>query len=69
MIILFRKLSLSVVLIFGIGLSISYAQVQATNGSIQGDVVDSGGAFVPGADVEADAVDTGTVHKSDVLRR
>ena len=54
MTILFRKLSLLVVLILGIGLSASYAQVQATNGSIQGDVIDSGGAVVPGADVEAD---------------
>ncbi len=64
MTILFRKISLCVILIFGIGLSVLNAQVQATNGSIQGDVVDSGGAVVPGADVQANAVDTATIHKT-----
>jgi hypothetical protein len=41
-----------------------HAQVQATNGSIQGDVTDSGGAVIAGATVEADALDTATVHKA-----
>jgi Carboxypeptidase regulatory-like domain/TonB-dependent Receptor Plug Domain len=59
-----RKLSLFVVLTIGIGLSSSLAQVQATNGSIQGDVTDSGGAVVPGVAVEADELDTDTSHKT-----
>src|SRR3984893_16620231 len=54
MLIVARKFSLFVILILGIGLSASSAQVQATNGSIQGDVTDAGGAVVPGAAVEAD---------------
>ena len=58
-----KQVRLCVVLMFGIGLSGLKAQVQATNGSIQGDVVDSDGAMIAGADVEADSVDTGTVHK------
>ena len=41
-----------------------FAQVQAINGSIQGDVTDSAGAAVPGADVEADAVETAIVHRA-----
>jgi hypothetical protein len=64
MTILAKKLSLFVVLIFGIGLYTSHSQVQATNGSIQGDVTDSGGAVVPGAAVEADELDTATIHKA-----
>jgi hypothetical protein len=59
-----RKLSLFVTLISGIGLSVSSAQVQSMNGSIQGEVTDSAGAVVPGAAVEADAVDTATAHKA-----
>src|SRR5260370_8074825 len=55
---------LFVVLIFGIVSYSSEAQVQATNGSIQGDVVDSAGADVVGAAVEADEVNTATVHKT-----
>src|SRR5215470_1036285 len=38
------------------------AQVQAINGSIQGDVVDANGALVPDASVEANEVDTGVAH-------
>ena len=55
---------LFVVLIFGMVSYSSEAQVQATNGSIQGDVVDSAGAEVVGAAVEADEVNTATVHKT-----
>ncbi len=40
------------------------AQVQAINGSIQGDVSDKGGAVIAGATVESDELDTGTVHKA-----
>ena len=56
----------SVFLILGCvaGLCSLSAQVQATNGSIQGDVVDSAGAAVADASVEADALDTATVHKA-----
>jgi hypothetical protein len=59
-----KKLSLFAMLIFGMGSYNSHAQVNATNGSIQGDVVDSGGAVVTGALVEADAMDTATAHKT-----
>src|SRR5438270_237237 len=59
-----RNLLMCVVLLFGIGLSVSRGQVQAINGAIQGDVADSDGAVVVGADVEADSVDTGVMHKS-----
>ncbi len=48
-----RRFSLFVVLMSGIGLSILSAQVQAINGSIQGDVADAKGALVPGAGVAA----------------
>jgi uncharacterized protein (DUF2141 family) len=41
-----------------------HAQVQSTNGSIQGDVADSSGGLVPGAAVEADETETGSVHTS-----
>jgi hypothetical protein len=40
------------------------AQVQATNGSIQGSVTDAGGGLIPGAAVEADETDTGTIHNA-----
>ena len=43
--------------------------MNATNGSIQGEVVDSGGAVVTGALVEAEAVDTATAHKTVTHRR
>ena len=59
-----KRLSIFAILVFGIGLSGLNAQVQATNGSIQGDVTDTAGAAIVGADVEADAVDTATVHKA-----
>ena len=39
-----------------------FAQVQANNGSIQGEVMDAKGDVIPGAAVEADELDTGTVH-------
>jgi Carboxypeptidase regulatory-like domain/TonB-dependent Receptor Plug Domain len=64
MTILAKKLALSGFLILGLGWYGCYAQVQATDGSIQGEVTDSGGAVVPGAAVEADATDTDTVHKT-----
>jgi outer membrane receptor for ferrienterochelin and colicin len=64
MTILARRISLFVVLILGIGSTALCAQVQAINGSIQGDVTDAHGALIPGADVEADAIDTATVHRA-----
>jgi hypothetical protein len=59
-----RKVSLFVVLFLGIGSAATLAQVQAINGSIQGDVTDIRGAVVPGADVEADEVDTAIAHRT-----
>jgi hypothetical protein len=59
-----RNLSLFVILIAGVFTSALHAQVQAINGSIQGDVTDAHGALVPGADVEADEVDTAIVHRA-----
>src|ERR1700692_3583527 len=64
MTILARRISLFVILMCGIGSTALGAQVQAINGSIQGDVTDSRGALVPGADVEADELDTAIVHKA-----
>jgi hypothetical protein len=64
MTILARRISLFVILSLGIGSTALCAQVQAINGSIQGDVTDVGGALVPGADVEADELDTATVHRT-----
>jgi hypothetical protein len=64
MTILARKISFFVVLLFGIGSASLFAQVQAINGSIQGDVTDARGALVAGADVEADEVDTAIVHRA-----
>ncbi len=57
-----RSLSLFVILIFGIGSSALSAQVQAINGSIQGEVTDAKGALVPAADVDADELDTSINH-------
>ena len=59
-----RKLSILMGVILGIGSFALRAQVQATNGSIQGDVFDSAGAVVLGASVEAEEQDTATVHKA-----
>jgi hypothetical protein len=56
------KLSLVLFVLFAIAPACLRAQVQATNGSIQGDVTDSSGAALPGADVEGDELDTATVH-------
>ena len=42
----------------------AYAQVQAVNGRIQGDVTDSAGAIVVGADVEANELDTQTISRT-----
>ena len=38
------------------------AQVQATNGSIQGDVTDTSGSLIPGATVDAREVETDNVY-------
>ena len=57
-----KRLFFFVILLFGIGTFNLEAQVQATNGSIQGDVMDARGALIPGADVEADEVETAAVH-------
>jgi hypothetical protein len=59
-----KRLSAFLVLTILAGSCALCAQVQATNGSIQGDVVDSAGADVAGANVEANALDTATVHKT-----
>jgi hypothetical protein len=58
------KISLFLILIAGIGSSALCAQVQAINGSIQGDVADAHGAVIPAAEVEADEVDTAIVHRA-----
>ena len=42
----------------------AFAQVQSVNGRIQGDVTDSAGAIIVGADVQADEVDTQTVSRA-----
>ena len=54
-----RRISLLVILFCGIGLTSLRSQVQAINGSIQGDVSDAHGALVPGTDVEADELHVG----------
>ena len=53
-----------VMLLVAIGCCILHAQVQSTNGSIQGDVTDSAGAAIAGAEVAADAVDTEIANKT-----
>jgi hypothetical protein len=58
------KLTLVLLLILGIGSVSVFAQVQATNGSIQGDVADAAGAAVSDAAVEADQVDIGAIHRA-----
>jgi hypothetical protein len=58
-----KKLLLFVTMFLVVGLLTTHAQVQATNGSIQGDLVDAGGAAIPAAAVEADELDTGTTHR------
>ena len=58
------KVSVLLILISGIACSALCAQVQATNGSIQGEVADAGGAVVPGAAVEADQTETHTLHST-----
>ena len=64
MTLLSRRISLLVVLMLGIGLATVFGQVQATNGSIRGDVMDQHGLAVPGVAVEAQEVDTGVVHNT-----
>ena len=59
-----RCLLLLLTLILGSGFSSVRAQVQATSGSIQGDVTDSAGAAIPGASVEADEVDTAAIRQA-----
>jgi hypothetical protein len=59
-----RKISFFVILFFGIGSAALLAQVQAINGSIQGDVTDAHGGLVPDAAVEADEIDTATIHRA-----
>ena len=59
-----RSISFFVILTFGIGLTAPYAQVQATNGSIKGDVTDPGGAVITGALVDAIELDTQVDHKT-----
>jgi hypothetical protein len=60
--ILARKICWFVILILGTGLGAFYGQVQATNGSIRGDVVDANGAVVPDVTVEATEIDTSIAH-------
>ena len=59
-----KKILCSLTMLAGIGCCVLQAQVQSINGSIQGDVVDSAGAVITGAEVEATATDTGVVNKS-----
>ena len=61
---LMPRFFLFVFLLSGIGSVRLFAQVQATTGSIQGEVTDAGGAEIPGAAVEADEVDTAAVHQA-----
>jgi len=59
-----KRILLFVTLSLAIGCCALNAQVQAINGSIQGDVVDVGGSVIAGAEVQADAVDTAIMIKS-----
>ena len=59
---IYARLFVLLALIFGPAPITLLAQVQATNGSIQGEVLDAAGAEIPDAAVEADEVDTHTVH-------
>jgi hypothetical protein len=61
----FSRCSLLLVTIIFLTASASVrAQVQATTGSIQGDVTDSAGAAIPGASVEADEIDTAAIRQA-----
>ena len=59
---------LFVVLFAGTGATLmcgpAYGQVQANFGNIQGEVTDTAGAVVPGADVEAEETETHATHKA-----
>ena len=55
-------------LVLSLGFVTAGAQVQTTNGRIQGDVTDTSGAFIPGAAVEADEVAPQTVSTSTTDR-
>ena len=59
-----KRLAGAALFVFGLMAVHLTAQVQATNGSIQGEVTDAVGAYVPGAAVEADEVDTETIHRA-----
>ena len=52
------------VVLFAASAVFLYGQVQAINGRIQGDVTDSAGAAVTGAQIEAQATETGTSRDS-----
>jgi hypothetical protein len=64
MTILFKRLPVLAILMFGVALVGLNAQVQAINGSIQGDVVDAQGAVIPGVAVEANEIDRSTVYRA-----
>src|ERR1700755_2841430 len=64
MTILIKRLFVVTALIFAIGSIGVSGQVQAINGSIQGDVTDSAGAAVPGAAGEDNEVETGTIQSA-----
>lgn len=59
-----KQFGLFVILLFGIGSATILAQVQATNGSIQGDVADASGGVIPNASVEAEETETHTLHRT-----
>jgi hypothetical protein len=58
-----RRLSFLVILLLGINSITVRGQVQATNGSIRGDV-DARGAVVPDATVEVTEIDSGIVRSA-----
>jgi hypothetical protein len=62
--ILARMTFLLVVLTLGTGCTTAWGQVQATNGSIRGDVADSNGAMVPDADVDVTETNTSVTQHS-----
>ncbi len=59
---LVRRFGCLLLLLFVASPAVLHAQVQATNGSIQGDVSDSSGSLVPGAAVDATEVETAKVY-------